>query len=315
MASHSSSIYLRNLSPKLRPALDLLRSAIAALPNGTDKVETVLNLGCGDGNMTKYLCDAFPHAFIHGIDASSQKIHAAKQGLSSVPGLQPRSVTFEVDTIENYVGLSSSEKAQTPSSSSSSSISTETKYDVIFANSSLLWIPVHKRAEVVNNIVTKRLKCKGGVLAVQMPDTCRQPSHLLMEQAALRSGIIEQTFDIVNGHREQHDILWYHRLLTPICRDVDMWTTEYVHQLPHQGSAKQLFHPVLEYNQNKATGLLPYLTAIGGPKTDAGKQFIGEYNRLLNEAYPMTNVRNASYKTGKLLTLFPFKRFFLICQT
>ena len=298
----ASSIYLRNLSPKLRPALDLLRSTIAALPNGVGHVETVLNLGCGNGNMTRYLCDAFPHASIHGIDASSQKIDAAKQGLSSVPGLKPRSVTFEVDTIENYVGLS-------PSSS------TVPKYDVIFANSSLLWIPAHKRAEVVTNIVTNRLKCKGGVLAVQMPDTCRQPSHLLMEQAALRAGIIEQTFDIVNGHREQHDVMWYHRLLTPICRDVDMWTTEYVHQLPHQGSAKQLFHPVLEYNQNKATGLLPYLTAIGGTKTDEGKQFIAEYNRLLSEAYPMTNVRNASYKTGKLLTLFPFKRFFLICQT
>ena len=190
----ASSIYLRNLSPKLRPALDLLRSAIAALPNGVGHVESVLNLGCGDGNMTRYLCDAFPQALVHGIDASSQKIASAQQGLSSVPGLQPRSVTFEVDTIENYVGKSSSTAVAATTPPLSSSSSTERKYDVIFANSSLLWIPAHKRAEVMTNIVTNRLKCKGGVLAVQMPDTCRQPSHLLMEQAALRAGSILVTY-------------------------------------------------------------------------------------------------------------------------
>jgi trans-aconitate 2-methyltransferase len=301
-----SSIYLRNLSPKLRPALDLLRATIAALPNQAADVESVLDLGCGGANMTHFLCDAFPNASVHGIDSSPQKIDAAKRGLSSIPGLQHRQVSFEVEKIEDFVKGGHESKVWKGAE----------KFDVIYANSSLQWLPNgSKRADVLKALISNRLLSKGGVLAVQMPDTARQPSHLLMETAALRSGLIEQTIDVVSTQRIEHDVNWYHHLLTPLCRDVDIWTTEYVHQLPHQGPAKQQLHPVLELTRPKATGLLPYLNAVGGTKTEDGKRFINEYNRLLAEEYPMINAHNPSYKTGKYLSLLPFKRFFLICQS
>lgn len=35
----------------------------------------------------------------------------------------------------------------------------------------------------------------------------------------------------------------YHKLLTPLSKDVDIWSTEYLQQLPHGGTAKQV-HPV-----------------------------------------------------------------------
>lgn len=306
MAAHQSSIYLRNLSPKLRPALDLLRATIAALPNRAADVESVLDLGCGGGNMSKYLCDAFPNAYVHGIDSSPQMIESARKGLSSVPGLQNRQVTFELEKIENFV----------KDGYQSNVWKGAEKFDVIYANSSLQWLPTGpKRADMLKSLISNRLRTKGGVLAVQMPDTAQQPSHLLMETAALRSGLIEQTIEIVGTQRIEHDASWYHHLLTPLCRDVDLWTTEYVHQLPHQGPAKQLLHPVLELLRPKVTGLLPYLDAVGGSKTEDGKRFISEYNRLLNDEYPMINAHNINYKTGKYLTLFPFKRFFLICQS
>lgn len=306
MAGSSSSIYLRNLSPKLRPALDLLRSAVAALPNNADTVESVLDLGCGTGTMTKYLCDAFPNAKIHGIDLSAAMVEAAQQGMSSIPGLRHRRVTFENETIENFINRGNTTTAEKDKNS---------KFDVIYANSSLQWLPGPKRGEILKALVANRLQPKGGVLAVQMPDTAQQASHLLMETAALRTGLIDQMYGVVAQQREVHDTASYHRLLTPICRDVDVWTTTYGHQLQYHGSAKQAWHPVLEHVRHKATGLVPYLQAVGGEETEDGKRFMTEYNRLLNEAYPVVNVGNPSYKTGARLTLFPFKRLFLVCQS
>lgn len=32
----------------------------------------------------------------------------------------------------------------------------------------------------------------------------------------------------------------YHKLLTPLSKDVDIWSTEYLQQLPHGGTAKQV---------------------------------------------------------------------------
>ena len=304
MASSSSSIYLRNLSPKLRPALDLLRSAVAALPNSSDTVERVLDVGCGNGAMTKYLCDAFPNATIHGIDLSAAMVESARQGMSSIPGLRHRRVSFENDTIENFIKHDPTDPGNVPG-----------KFDVIYANSSLQWLPGLKRAEILKALVASRLQPKGGVLAVQMPDTAQQASHLLMETAALRAGLIDQMYAVVAQQRVVHDTSAYHRLLTPVCRDVDIWTTTYVHQLQHHGSAKQAWHPVLEHTRYKTTGLLPYMRAVGGEDTDDGKRFLTEYNRLLNEAYPVVNAGNSSYKSGARLTLFPFKRFFLVCQS
>lgn len=50
------NLYLRNLTPRIRPALDLLRSAISALPPGKEAgdVEHVLDLGCGPGDFNSH---------------------------------------------------------------------------------------------------------------------------------------------------------------------------------------------------------------------------------------------------------------------
>ena len=45
-----------------------------------------------------------------------------------------------------------------------------------------------------------------------------------------------------------------------------------------------------------------------------GRRFLAEYGRLIKDAYPVSNVQNNNYRTGKYLTLFPFKRMFVVCQ-
>ena len=45
------NLYLRNLTPRIRPALDLLKATISALPPGKEvgDVEHIVDLGCGPG--------------------------------------------------------------------------------------------------------------------------------------------------------------------------------------------------------------------------------------------------------------------------
>ena len=45
-----------------------------------------------------------------------------------------------------------------------------------------------------------------------------------------------------------------------------------------------------------------------------GRRFLAEYGRLIKDAYPVSNVQNSNYRTGKYLTLFPFKRMFVVCR-
>jgi trans-aconitate 2-methyltransferase len=289
------NLYLKNLTPRLRPALDLLRSAVLALPPGKEAtdVRNVLDLGCGPGNMTKYLCNAFPNAKITGVDSSSEMIKAANEEHKKMIVKDKDRIEFKLDTIENFVNTNFQ------------------KYDIVYSNATLHWIPssYHKMIfpAIINNVMSS-----SGILAVQMPDTKNQQSHLLMETAALRTGLIDMIAD-VNLPHIGFEPSWYHKLLTPLCKDVDMWKTEYIQQLPHGGSAKQPVHPVLEYT--KATGMQPILLALGGEDSDESKKFLKEYERLMVENYPVSYAQNNNYRTGKFLTLYPFKRFFIICET
>jgi hypothetical protein len=56
------------------------------------------------------------------------------------------------------------------------------------------------------------------------------------------------------------------------------------------------------------------LLSSPSPSSANGRRFLLEYERLIKDAYPVSNVQNSSYRTGKYITLFPFKRVFVVCQ-
>jgi trans-aconitate methyltransferase len=138
-----------------------------------------------------------------------------------------------------------------------------------------------------------------------------------------------------------------------MAKEIDMWTTEYVQQLPApaptqtepvadkadnaesgdnlgngnsdssaRASANSLQdailatatarHPVLEYT--KGTGLLPIIEALGGEDSANCQTYLGEFDRLLYEAYPIEKISNKYTTGGKYVTLFPFKRLFMVCK-
>lgn len=55
--------YLKFGSARLRPALDLVNRAVGLTMGGdASQVKSILDLGCGTGNISEILCRAFPNA-------------------------------------------------------------------------------------------------------------------------------------------------------------------------------------------------------------------------------------------------------------
>ena len=122
------------------------------------------------GNVTKHLCHAFPNAKITGVDSSPHMIEAAQNEFkhySNDPTFANR-VDFKLDTIENYVFTNQSQK-----------------YDLVYSNATLHWIPTSYHAVLFPQIIKNVLKKNNSILAIQMPDTKNQQSHLLMETGLL----------------------------------------------------------------------------------------------------------------------------------
>ena len=250
----------------------------------------VLDLGCGPGNISRYLAEAFPNAQIHGVDSSHHMIETARKTFTepNYPALRNR-LSFELASIDDFL----------------QNTANHSQYDIIFSNAVLHWLPNH--LDLLPEIAFKLInKDRRGVLAVQMPYTKDQPSHVLMETAALRTGMIKKIIGVRIPRAEQSPASFYQKL-SPLCEDINIWTTEYVTQL--KTVRHQQFHPVVEFT--KATGLMPILEAVGGEDSEDGRKYLAEYERLIEEAYPIIPT-NSNFVHGSSVVLFPFKRIFIV---
>ena len=72
MSEWSSEQYLKFKKQRTQPAVDLAKRIAGKNPR------TVLDVGCGPGNSTAVLKNAFPAARIIGIDSSEEMIEKAK---------------------------------------------------------------------------------------------------------------------------------------------------------------------------------------------------------------------------------------------
>ena len=165
-------LYLKFHSARLRPAIDLLQKSMEMIGPNFGSVKQILDLGCGPGNVTPYICEMFPNSNVHGVDSSKEMIEKATKSVSETD-FKSRA-TFSINSIEDLVN-----EAKTK----------EMRYDFIYSNAALHWCVNHEK--LLPEIIEHMLSRSNGVLAIQIPDTLTQKSHTLMETAALRSGLIE----------------------------------------------------------------------------------------------------------------------------
>ena len=155
--------YLTFAGPRLRPALDLMARIQIEAPM------SILDLGCGAGNVTRFLALRWPNAAITGIDRSQEMLERAKQ---EVPDIQ----LIEAD-------LATWNPARS--------------VDLVFSNAVLQWIPDH--AELVPRIAG--FVSDGGVLAIQIPHNDNAPTGTAVKEAT-RAGPWREKLDALNVYRQ-----------------------------------------------------------------------------------------------------------------
>ena len=249
--------YSRFEAQRDRAALDLL----VRLPEDFAPRE-IWDLGCGTGQHAALLKRRHPQANVHGLDSSAAMLD------------QARALSDDVDWSLGDIATWAPDRPA----------------DLIFANASLQWLPEH---EPLFHRLAKAL-APGGVLAVQMPLSWDTLHHRLMRETVAEAPWASRFADVTARVQAMSPEAYYD-VLAPLCDDVDIWSTTYLHVLAGENA-------VLEWM--KGTALRPYLTALDGdpPARDAFLTALGE---RLAAAFP---------RRADGVTLLPFPRLFLLAQ-
>ena len=179
---------------RLRPPSDLL----SRVPKLTASHPHIVDVGCGDGGPSKLLLARFPTANLLCLDSSEEMLAATKAD----EALASRSaVSFKCEEIVAHFPPVA---AGAPSGD---------LYDLIFANASLQWC-----AEPPPQLMARMLARvrPGGALAVQLPDSREQPSHILLREVASEFGLPPENASW-NTNQHPPDV-YAASLLGPMCQ-------------------------------------------------------------------------------------------------
>jgi trans-aconitate 2-methyltransferase len=163
-----------------------------------DAPQTVVDLGCGSGELTETLAQRWPDALVRGVDSSPQMIAQAPAD---------GAVGFSVGVAEEF---------------SAGGV------DVLVSNAALQWVPTHR--ELLVRWASEL--APGGWLAFQVPANFTAPSHVLMRQLAESPPWRGRLHGVLRGGESTDPPVAYLELLSGCGMDVDAWQTEYVHVLP-----------------------------------------------------------------------------------
>ena len=192
--------YLKFAGPRLRPAIDLLGHIETAAPG------FVYDLGCGAGNVTRFIAERWPQARIVGVDGSAEMLARARADLPQIEWQQADLATWR--------------PPQMP--------------DVIYSNAALHWIEDHAPVFVAlfNSLAP------GGIFAVQIPRNFGAPSHTSMGEAA-RMGPWRAKLEPLLRPAPVEPPDFYYNLLAPLAAKLDIWETEYLQVLDGEHAVKE----------------------------------------------------------------------------
>lgn len=195
--------YLKFAGERMRPALDLLAHIPAEAPR------SVVDLGCGAGNLAPLLLGRWPQAALTGVDSSPEMLARARKE-------HPRAAFVQAD-----IG------AWRPAA----------PVDVLYSNAALHWLDGHER------LIPALLQAvaPGGVLAIQMPRNFNAPSHTSIVDAIEQGPWRAQ----LEPHLRREPVAapgQYWRLLQGEAAALEIWETEYLQVLSGD-------NPVAEYTK------------------------------------------------------------------
>lgn len=195
--------YLKFAGERLQPAIDLLARIPAMAP------KTVIDVGCGAGNMMPLLAARWPDAQFAGVDGSPEMLARARKD-------HPAARFIEAD-LNHW--------------------SSDAPADVLFSNAALHWLDHHTTLfpSLLRQLVP------GGYLAIQMPRNFDAPSHSTVVDT-IEDGPWRATLLPVLRRRPVASPDEYWRLLAPLAASVAIWEIEYLQVLKGE-------NPVAEFTK------------------------------------------------------------------
>lgn len=174
MADWSASQYLKFEQERTQPSHDLAnRITLHALGK-------IMDLGCGPGNSTRVLAERFPDSEIIGIDNSADMIAKAR--------INCPECEFQLFPVSPSIPLTG-------------------RYDLIFSNACIQWIPDHKR--LIPNLFSAL--SEDGLLAIQVPETRNMPMYEILSALSKHSKWAEKIAGIRDFHtlemKEYYELL------------------------------------------------------------------------------------------------------------
>ncbi|MBI3854314.1 MAG: methyltransferase domain-containing protein [Planctomycetes bacterium] len=212
--------YERFRGERSRPFFDLL----TRIPDRSYR--TLIDLGCGTGDLTAALADHWPEARVTGVDLSAEMLAPAKA----------RAVEGQLEFVQADIA---SWRPPAP-------------VELAVSNAAFQWV---KDQPALLKHVVSTLAPKG-VLAVQIPDNFGSPSHTLLDEVE-EGGPWREKLRTRHRHDGVLPLSGYVELLWGVGMDVDAWEMTYHHVLAGADA-------VLEWM--KGTALRPILAALEDPE-------------------------------------------------
>jgi trans-aconitate 2-methyltransferase len=156
----------------------------------------IIDIGCGPGNSTSVLREAWPDADVIGLDNSEEMIAKAQS-------TSPSTRWIIADAAEWRSGEA---------------------YDLVFSNATLHWIADQER--VLGNLFDQ--VAEEGALAVQVPFNTESPLYKSLVNVS-ESAEWNQVMAGCSAQIFYRDEFFYYSLLSRLSARIEMWITTYLH--------------------------------------------------------------------------------------
>lgn len=256
MSDWKPSLYLTFEKERTQPAIDLVMRIDNENPT------RIIDIGCGPGNSTNILKTRWTHAEIFGLDSSQAMIDEAKRTYKDISWIC-------IDASNDLTEMG--------------------KFDVIFSNAAIQWIPNQDR--LLKDWFS--LLNRNGSMAVQVPNTENMPVHTELKNLASTEKW-KRHFASLTHTYSIHAADFYYNILCGLTDSIDLWVTNYHHVMSSHCDIAKWY---------SSTGLRPYFDCLQNDSliTD----FKNDFEVCLKKVYPLQS-------NGKIL--FPFTRIFFIAK-